>query len=201
MKHHVILLYQKYDMIMSLCLSIHPSIHLSVHTYLSIHTFIHPSIYPPTHPSKGLIRPSIHPFFHLSIHSTNHPALQIHTSPLSIHPSIHPFIQPFKDLHHIHPFIPTITHSFIFLFLQMSFVATLVNRPVIEPFLFTNYQHHPDRTSNYRSRCNVSVWKAVMASTAAPGYFEEVKLENYILQVIHHSVGWMDGWRDEWMEG
>ncbi len=66
---------------------------------------------------------------------------------------------------------------------QICFVSTVVNRPVIEPFLFTNYQHHPNHQSNYRYRFNVSVWRSIMASTAAPGYFEEVNIENYILQV------------------
>lgn len=65
----------------------------------------------------------------------------------------------------------------------MCFVSTVVNRPIIEPFLFTNYQHHPLQVSNYRYRFNVTVWKAIMASTAAPGYFEEVNIEKYILQV------------------
>ena len=65
----------------------------------------------------------------------------------------------------------------------MSFVSTLANHPVIEPLLFTNYRHHPSDTSNYRSITNVKIWEAIIASTAAPGYFEEVNLGPYVLQV------------------
>ena len=65
----------------------------------------------------------------------------------------------------------------------MSFISTLANQVVIEPFLFTNYRTHPDRESHYKSTCDTQIWQAIMASTAAPGYFEEVKLGQYILQV------------------
>ena len=65
----------------------------------------------------------------------------------------------------------------------MSFISTLANQVVIEPFLFANYRTHPDRESHYKSTCDTQIWQAIMASTAAPGYFEEVKLGQYILQV------------------
>lgn len=65
----------------------------------------------------------------------------------------------------------------------MSFLSTLVNQPVIEPFLFTNYFHHPQTPSHYLSSSKTPIWKAIMASTAAPGYFEEVNIDSYIFQV------------------
>ena len=68
---------------------------------------------------------------------------------------------------------------------KISFVSTVVNQSVIQPFLFTNYRHHPSQeaATHYQSRCDVKIWEAIMASTAAPGYFEEVKLGKCVHQV------------------
>lgn len=68
---------------------------------------------------------------------------------------------------------------------RISVVSTVVNQPVIQPFLFCNYRHHPDNleAAHYLSTCDVKGWEAIMASTAAPGYFEEVKLGNFVHQV------------------
>ena len=68
---------------------------------------------------------------------------------------------------------------------KISFVSTVVNQPVIQPFLFTNYRHHPSQeaAAHYQSCCDVKIWEAIMASTAAPGYFEEVKLGKCVHQV------------------
>lgn len=69
---------------------------------------------------------------------------------------------------------------------RLSIVSTVVNRPVIQPFLFNNYRHHPDNINDahYLSSCDVVGWEALMASTAAPGYFEEVVIGPYVHQVI-----------------
>ena len=68
---------------------------------------------------------------------------------------------------------------------RLSIVSTVVNRPVIQAFLFTNYRHHPDNAehAHYLSSCDVPGWEALMASTAAPGYFKEVKLGSLVHQV------------------
>lgn len=68
---------------------------------------------------------------------------------------------------------------------RLSIVSTIVNRPVIQPFLFTNYRHHPDNAENvhYLRSSDVVGWEALMASTAAPGYFEEVRIGPYVHQV------------------
>ena len=68
---------------------------------------------------------------------------------------------------------------------RFSIISTVVNQPVIQPFLFTNYRHHPDKCehAHYQSGCELRLWEAVMASTAAPGFFEEVRLGPHILQV------------------
>ena len=70
---------------------------------------------------------------------------------------------------------------------RFSIVSTVVNEPVIQPFLFCNYRHHPEArdSAHYLSAADVTVWEAIMASTAAPGYFEEVKLGSYVHQVRH----------------
>lgn len=62
---------------------------------------------------------------------------------------------------------------------RMCFVSTVANQPSVEPYLFCNYQHHPDRheaAAHYQRTSKVQCWEAIMASTAAPGFFEEVKL-------------------------
>lgn len=69
----------------------------------------------------------------------------------------------------------------------MSFVATLINQPIVQPFLFTNYRHQPNNPSHYLLSSNIQLWQAIMASTAAPGYFEEVKIGPYVLQVKNHN--------------
>ncbi len=68
---------------------------------------------------------------------------------------------------------------------RLSVVSTIVNRPVIQPFLFTNYRHHPNNAENVHYLCSSDVigWEALMASTAAPGYFEEVRIGPYVHQV------------------
>ena len=68
---------------------------------------------------------------------------------------------------------------------RLSVISTVVNQPVIQPYLFCNYRHHPNnqKLTHYLSACDVRGWEAVMASTAAPGYFEEVKLGNLVHQV------------------
>ena len=79
---------------------------------------------------------------------------------------------------------------------RISVISTVVNQPVIQPFLFCNYRHHPDnlKAAHYLSTCDVKGWEAVMASTAAPGYFEEIKLGDYVHQVPYARwILMMDG--------
>ena len=72
---------------------------------------------------------------------------------------------------------------------RVSFVSTVVNQPVVRPFLFTTYRHHPHNldSAHYPLTTDVKIWEGLMASTAAPGYFEEVKLGDYVHQV-HPSL-------------
>ncbi len=68
---------------------------------------------------------------------------------------------------------------------RMSFVSTVVNQPVVRPYLFTTYRHHPANLDSvhYPGTTDVKIWEALMATTAVPGYFEEVKLGDYVHQV------------------
>jgi calcium-independent phospholipase A2-gamma len=68
----------------------------------------------------------------------------------------------------------------------MCFVSTVVNQPSVEPYLFCNYQHHPERhkaAADYQRTCEAQCWEAIMASSAAPGFFEEVKLDRNLFLV------------------
>ena len=75
------------------------------------------------------------------------------------------------------------------LLIQLVFVSTAVNWPALEPFVFRNYYHRPGVTSHYRGTSEAKVWETLRASSAAPGFFEEFKLA----QFVHHvsSAMWM----------
>ena len=84
----------------------------------------------------------------------------------------------------------------------MSFISTIINQSVIEPFVFRNYRHSP--VSNFKSRyqgCGeVRIWEAMRASTAAPGYFEDMALASYVHQVTNFvsfycQLSYCLGWR------
>ena len=68
---------------------------------------------------------------------------------------------------------------------RLSFISTVVNQSVVQPFLFCNYRHHPTslESLHYLRSSDTKIWEAIMSSTAAPGYFEEVKLGPYVHQV------------------
>ena len=47
-------------------------------------------------------------------------------------------------------------------------------------FLFRNYHLPSYSHSHYDGTCKYKVWQAVRASSAAPGYYEDFKLDGYI---------------------
>lgn len=65
---------------------------------------------------------------------------------------------------------------------KLGFVSCVVNQPIMEPFIFRNYHHHPDHQSIYPGSAKYKLWEALQASAAAPGYFEECKLDMFIHQ-------------------
>jgi len=68
---------------------------------------------------------------------------------------------------------------------KCSAVSALVNRHVLKPYVWRNYSVVPSTTQGYvhwPGTCRASMWQAVRASSAAPGYFEEFKQGNNIHQ-------------------
>ncbi|NXD72933.1 PLPL8 phospholipase, partial [Eolophus roseicapillus] len=47
---------------------------------------------------------------------------------------------------------------------------------------FLNYNHFPGVKSHYMGGCQYKLWQAIRASSAAPGYFQEYVLGNYLHQ-------------------
>ena len=66
-------------------------------------------------------------------------------------------------------------------------MSTLVNHQQLKAFVFRNYSlpKGKDYNSFYKGTSKYKFWEAVRASTAAPGFFEEMMLDNDI-----HQVSW-----------
>ena len=56
---------------------------------------------------------------------------------------------------------------------KSSLISTLVSGNRIAPYVFRNYQYPTRTQSYYRGSARYSIWEAVRASSAAPGYFDE----------------------------
>lgn len=67
-------------------------------------------------------------------------------------------------------------------FPKVGFISAVVNRPTMEAFLFRNYNLPPSRPSIYRGAVKHKLWLAVQASGAAPGYFEELIIDDDVHQ-------------------
>uniref|UniRef100_A0A8V5GRS8 Uncharacterized protein n=1 Tax=Melopsittacus undulatus TaxID=13146 RepID=A0A8V5GRS8_MELUD len=66
---------------------------------------------------------------------------------------------------------------------KVSAVSTIVNRGTpLKAFVFRNYNHFPGVKSHYMGGCQYKLWQAIRASSAAPGYFQEYALGNYLHQ-------------------
>eukprot|EP00050_Salpingoeca_kvevrii_P020125 m.94867 g.94867 ORF g.94867 m.94867 type:complete len:458 (+) comp8726_c0_seq6:188-1561(+) len=61
--------------------------------------------------------------------------------------------------------------------------STLANRTPPVPYLFRNYCLGPDVKSSYPGTCNANVWQTLRATTAAPGYFEDMVYGS----IVHHD--------------
>lgn len=66
---------------------------------------------------------------------------------------------------------------------QVAAVATLMNVGTLRDYLFRNYNLPPGSISFYQGSAKYRLWEALRASSAAPGYFEEFKLDDYVFQV------------------
>ncbi|KAL1463344.1 hypothetical protein WDU94_015102 [Cyamophila willieti] len=65
---------------------------------------------------------------------------------------------------------------------KMSIVSTIVNLDRPLPYLFRNYSIPHQSYSEYHGSHEHPLWKAVRASSAAPGYFEEFLLDGLVHQ-------------------
>eukprot|EP00096_Caligus_rogercresseyi_P009336 TRINITY_DN3153_c0_g1_i6.p1 TRINITY_DN3153_c0_g1~~TRINITY_DN3153_c0_g1_i6.p1 ORF type:complete len:443 (-),score=95.51 TRINITY_DN3153_c0_g1_i6:49-1377(-) len=61
---------------------------------------------------------------------------------------------------------------------KVAIVSTIVNETRMAPFVFRNYAFPSGMTSNYKGSSEYPIWAAVRASSAAPGYFDEIMLQD-----------------------
>ncbi|KFM69315.1 Calcium-independent phospholipase A2-gamma, partial [Stegodyphus mimosarum] len=65
---------------------------------------------------------------------------------------------------------------------KLAAVSALMNLPHLQAFVFRNYDFPPHVQSYYHGSCRYRMWEAIRASGAAPGYFEEYCLDDYLHQ-------------------
>ncbi|PIK45558.1 putative phospholipase A I [Apostichopus japonicus] len=65
---------------------------------------------------------------------------------------------------------------------KVASVATLMNVGMMRDYLFRNYNLPPGSVSFYQGSSKYCLWEALRASSAAPGYFEEFKLDDHVFQ-------------------
>ncbi|KAF8770628.1 Calcium-independent phospholipase A2-gamma like protein [Argiope bruennichi] len=65
---------------------------------------------------------------------------------------------------------------------KLAVVSAIMNLPHLQAFVFRNYDFPPRIQSYYRGSCRYRMWESIRASGAAPGYFEEYCLDDYLHQ-------------------
>ncbi|ODN03615.1 Calcium-independent phospholipase A2-gamma [Orchesella cincta] len=65
---------------------------------------------------------------------------------------------------------------------RVSAISTVVNQERVSPYVFRTYAFPPTVKEKYFGGCRYHMWESVRASAAAPTYFEEFKLGNYLHQ-------------------
>ncbi|XP_011683797.1 phospholipase A I [Strongylocentrotus purpuratus] len=65
---------------------------------------------------------------------------------------------------------------------KVAALATLMNAGPIKNYLFRNYNPPPNTTSFYQGSSKYQLCEGLRASSAAPGYFEEYKLDDHVFQ-------------------
>lgn len=65
---------------------------------------------------------------------------------------------------------------------KYSAISCLMNVPKLKNFMFRTYNLPPGVFSQYPGNCKHKVWQAIRASSAAPGYYEEFTLGDYVHQ-------------------
>eukprot|EP01130_Rhizamoeba_saxonica_P017036 TRINITY_DN8067_c0_g1_i1.p1 TRINITY_DN8067_c0_g1~~TRINITY_DN8067_c0_g1_i1.p1 ORF type:complete len:1027 (-),score=204.11 TRINITY_DN8067_c0_g1_i1:128-3208(-) len=65
---------------------------------------------------------------------------------------------------------------------KMGIVSSIVSIHPLEPYIFRNYVFTPGNYSRYKGTCEVEIWKALRASTAAPSYFNAMIIGDDIFE-------------------
>lgn len=65
---------------------------------------------------------------------------------------------------------------------KIGVISAIMNLPNLQPFVFRNYDFPPKVQSHFLGSCQYRMWESIRASGAAPGYFEEYCLDNYLHQ-------------------
>ena len=66
---------------------------------------------------------------------------------------------------------------------QISIVSNVTTANHMKVFLFRNYNLPPLAQSHYDGTARHKCWEAIRASSAAPGYYEDFKLDGYVFHV------------------
>ncbi|XP_055353718.1 calcium-independent phospholipase A2-gamma-like [Paramacrobiotus metropolitanus] len=69
--------------------------------------------------------------------------------------------------------------------IRLAAISTKIDEPDCLPFVFRSYGLPPGSVSHYEGSSKYKVWEAMRASSAAPGFFQECRLDN----VIHQDGG------------
>ncbi|GBN80898.1 Calcium-independent phospholipase A2-gamma [Araneus ventricosus] len=65
---------------------------------------------------------------------------------------------------------------------KLAVISAIMNLSHLQAFAFRNYDFPPRVQSYYRGSCRYRLWEGIRASGAAPGYFEEYCLDDYLHQ-------------------
>ncbi|ELU02471.1 hypothetical protein CAPTEDRAFT_100304 [Capitella teleta] len=65
---------------------------------------------------------------------------------------------------------------------KIGLVSSLMNVTHLQNFFFRNYTLPSGVHSHFPGSCNYALWQGIRASSAAPGYFEEMKLGDWVHQ-------------------
>lgn len=69
---------------------------------------------------------------------------------------------------------------------RLAAVSTRIDEPDCSPFVFRSYGLPCGTVSHYEGSSKFKIWEAMRASTAAPGFFQDFRLDNIIHQVRDH---------------
>ena len=71
---------------------------------------------------------------------------------------------------------------------KIAMVSNVTTPNHMKVFLFRNYNVPPSTQSHYDGTIRHRVWEALRASCAAPGYYEDFKIDGYVFHVIYYFL-------------